>query len=104
MESSIEILRELRTKLKRLLIVYSKIKYNELKLFNLLSQEIEHLREENKNCPEKSLVVNQLLTKFQYPRELIIEPLPFIPKVEPFTLTSWVHYSYLYNEKGEAQY
>lgn len=92
MSFSTETIKDLRTRLKRLLVIYVKIKYNELKLFNLISEEIEKIREDNKTAKEKTSIIECLIKKFNYPRELLVEPLKPNWEVEKFTVTTWKCY------------
>jgi hypothetical protein len=100
MSSSGESFKEQRTKLKRLLTIYSKIQYNESKLFNLLGEEIENIIADNQHSEKRKNIVNGFLQKFNYPRELVIEPLSKTFSVEQFTLTNWRHYCHI-NEANE---
>ncbi|HEX8278425.1 MAG TPA: hypothetical protein VF540_07000 [Segetibacter sp.] len=95
MSHSNESFKEQRTKLKRLLIIYSKIQYNESKLFNLLGKEIENIIENNQHSEKRKRIVDSFLQKFNYPRELVIEPLSKTLQVEQFTLTDWRHYCFI---------
>ena len=87
MSTSRESFKEQRTKLKRLLIIYSKIQYNESKLFSLLGKEIKNIIEDNQHSVKRKNIVNSFLQKFNYPREFVIEPLSKNFQVEQFTLT-----------------
>jgi hypothetical protein len=95
MSSSSESFKEQGTKLKRLLIIYSKIQYNESKLFNLLGEEIENIIANNQHSVKRKNIVNSFLQKFNYPRELVIEPLSKTFPAEQFTLTNWCHYCHI---------
>lgn len=96
MNSSNETFKEQRTRLKRLLIIYSQIQYNEGKLFRLLGTEIERIKANNQQSINRKKIINTFLQKFNYPRELIIEPLSREFKIEQFTLTDWRHYCCLH--------
>ena len=97
-----EFFKEQRTKLKRLLIIYSEIQYNESKLFNLLGKEIKNIIENNQYSEKRKHIVDSFLQNFNYSRELVIEPLSKIVQVEQFTLTDWRHYCFINgaNEKN----
>ena len=56
MSSSGESIKEQRTKLKRLLIIYSKIQYNESKLFELLGKEIKNIIENNQHSEKENVL------------------------------------------------
>ena len=88
MNSSSESFGEQITRLKSLLMIYSAIQYNESKLFNLLAAEIEHIKENNQNSEKQKHSINRLMKRFNYPRELLIEPLSKELKVEKSTCTT----------------
>ena len=56
MNTSGESFKEQQTKLKRLLIIYSIIQYNESKLFNLLEEEIKIIIANNQHSEKKNVL------------------------------------------------
>lgn len=96
MNASVETTEELKIRLKRLLIIYSNIKFDEIKLFNLLGKEIEKIKQENQNNLEKKYMIRKIIKGFRYPRELIAKNSYPNNEVEKFTLTNWCRYRFFF--------
>lgn len=100
MNSLNEVFEDQLIRLKISLDIYSQIQYNESKLFNLLALEIESIKEINQHSERKTKVINRMLKRSKYPRELIIEPLLKEPKIEQFTMTTWSQYCFMIGLNG----
>lgn len=87
MNSHKETFKELLTRLEKLLILYENAQANETHLFNLLGKDIEKICKGHISYQNPESRIKNLISQFDYPRELPTGETNKVYEVELFTIS-----------------